>query len=184
MVIRPLFHNLSVVMLLLLPALTMRLFSEEKKLGTIELLFTTPVRRIEIVIGKYLACIFLFMIMISLTFFYFVIMAFYTNVDFGAVLSGYLGLLLLGGAFCSIGILTSSLTENQIIAAVLSFGILLIFWLLSWVSSENLKFIEYLSILPHFEDMSKGVIDTKDIVYYLSFIFFFLFLTLRNIEEK
>ena len=121
-VLRPLFQNVSVIMLLMMPILTMRLFSEEKKSGTIELLLTYPVRDGEVLLGKYLAALAVFAAMLVLTLAYPLIMAWVTPLELGPLATGYLGLLLQGAAFIAIGILISSLTENQIVAAVATFG--------------------------------------------------------------
>jgi ABC-2 type transport system permease protein len=187
-VMRNLFDQMSVIMLLVLPLLTMRLFSEEKKIGTFELLLTYPIRDIEILMGKFLSAIFVFFIMLSITFAYPILLSIYSKVDFGPILSGYIGLFLMGVAFISFGVFASSLTENQIVAAVTSFGILLLFWAIAW--NEGLfppiigKILVDLSMLEHFYNFSKGVIDTHDIIYYLNFTTFFLFLTLRSLESK
>ena len=135
-VLRPLFQNMSVIMLLMMPILTMRLFAEEKKSGTIELLLTYPVRDGEVLLGKYLAALAVFAAMLALTLAYPLIMAWVTPLEWGPLATGYLGLLLQGAAFIAIGILISSLTENQIVAAVATFGTLLIFWVIGWAPTR------------------------------------------------
>jgi ABC-2 type transport system permease protein len=187
-IIRPLFGNLAVIILLMLPILTMRLFSEEKRQGTFELLMTYPIRDIEVVLGKFLACVAVFAVMLALTFTYPALIAWVGNPDFKPFVSAYLGALLMGSAFISLGILISSLTENQIIAAVISFGTLLMFWVIGF-SAENVgstfgSILQHISILEHFQNFSKGLIDTKDLIYYINFIIFFLFLTLRSLESN
>jgi ABC-2 type transport system permease protein len=188
-VLRPLFSNISVIMLLMMPILTMRLFSEEKKSGTIELLLTYPVRDGEVLLGKYLAALTVFVAMLGLTLAYPLIVAWVTpQVEWGPLATGYLGLLLQGAAFIAIGILISSLTENQIVAAVATFGTLLIFWVISWASDSaggNLgRVLSHLSLTEHFDSFAKGVIDTKDLIYYLNLTILALFLTLRSLESK
>ncbi len=187
-VLRPLFGNLSVVMLLMMPLLTMRLFSEEKKSGSIELLSTWPLRDIELLLGKYLAVLIVFIIMVSITGLYIGFIWWHDSVEWSTVASGYFGLILLGASFLALGVFVSTLTENQIISAAVTFGMLLIFWMINWtVGSQTGPWadaLNYISILQHYDQFSKGVLDTRDIIYYLSFIFLFLFLTLRSLESK
>jgi ABC-2 type transport system permease protein len=187
-VLRPLFGNISITLIFLVPLLTMRLFSEEKKSGTIEMLFTYPIRDSEAILGKYASSLTVFCLMIVLTGLYPLLMWMFGTVEGGPLLSGYLGLLFLGAAFLSVGVFASSLTENQIVAAVITFGTLLFFWIIGWSSifagSKIADLLNYLSIIEHFDSFSKGIIDTKDIVYYLSFSFFALFLTVRTLESK
>lgn len=187
-VLRPLFLNMSIVMLMMMPLLTMRLFSEEKKTGTIELLLTYPIRDVEALLGKFGACLAVFALMLALTLVYILLMAFYGDPELGPVITGYFGLLILGAAFISLGVLASSLTENQVVAAALSFGFLLLFWAISWaISFTGPKlgaFLTYLSLMEHLNSFSKGIIETKDLAYYLGFTFFCLFLTLRSLESK
>ncbi|MCI4445490.1 MAG: ABC transporter permease subunit [Candidatus Aminicenantes bacterium] len=188
MVFAPLFHNLSVVLLLMLPLLSMRLFSEEKKMGTEELLFTSPLSVGQIILGKYLASLIVLFFMLFLsaipTLFTFI----YGNPEPLPYLLGYLGLFLLGAAFLGLGVFWSSITENQIVSAVLTFGTLLLFWVLSWAaySARGLwqDVLNYLSFFEHFDGMTKGILDTSDLVYYLSFAFFGLFLTYSVIQSR
>jgi len=188
MVLSPLFGNISVVMLLMVPVLTMRLWSEEKKSGTLELLFSYPVRDIEVLLGKYCAALAVFMIMVGLTGFYQIIIWSLGQSAPGVAVSGYLGLFLLGAAFIALGVFVSSLTENQIVAAAVSFGVLLLFWVIGWsastVEAPLNRVFEYLSLVKHLVNFAKGIIDTADVVYYLAMTFFFLFLTMRSLESK
>jgi ABC-2 type transport system permease protein len=187
-VLRPLFQNISVIMLLMMPILTMRLFAEEAKSGTIELLLTYPVRDGEVLLGKYLAALLVFVGMLALTLVYPLLVAWTTRVDGGPLLTGYLGLLLQGAAFIAVGLLISSLTENQIVAAVATFGTLLIFWVISWASDSAGgtlgRVLSHLSLTEHFDAFAKGVIDTKDLIYYLNLTILALFLTLRSLDSK
>jgi ABC-2 type transport system permease protein len=187
-VMRPLFTNMSVVLLFFIPMLTMRLFAEEKKAGTIELLLTYPVRDGEVLLGKYLASLALYAVLLVLTLLYPGIVAGFTRVEWGPILTGYLGLLLTGATFLAVGVLVSSLTENQIVAGFGTFGILLGFWIIGWGAEwagGNLRAVlQYLSIPDHMDGFSRGVIDTKDLVYYASAIAVALFLTLRSLESK
>ncbi len=187
-VLRPLFQNVSVIMLLLMPLLTMRLFAEEKRSGTIELLLTYPVRDGEVLLGKYAAALALFALMLGLTLLYPGMVTYFAPMEPGPVLTGYLGLFLLGAAFLALGILASSLTENQVVAAVGTFGALLIFWVLGWTTDfagpRLSAILAHLSVLDHFENFAKGVVDTRDVIYYLNFALLCLFLTLRSLESK
>ncbi|MBC7348346.1 MAG: ABC transporter permease subunit [Candidatus Aminicenantes bacterium] len=188
MVFAPLFHNLSIILLLMLPVISMRLFSEEKKMGTEELLFTSPVSVIQIILGKYLAALIVLLAMLGLSVIPTIFTFIYGNPEPVPYLLGYLGLFLLGAAFLGLGIFWSALTENQIVSAVLTFGSLLLFWVLSWAaySARGLwqNVLNYLSFFEHFDGLTKGVLDTSDLVYYLSFAFFGLFLTHSVIQFR
>ncbi|MER3446988.1 MAG: hypothetical protein C4291_09155 [Candidatus Dadabacteria bacterium] len=183
-VIRPYFGTISVVLLFIIPLITMRLIAEERKNFTAELLFTLPVRVSQIVLGKFLASFSLFAIMLVLSAIYLVVLRVYGNPDLGPVLSAYLGLFLLGGSLISAGLFASSLTENQIVAAVISFGILLVFWILGASSDADNSILGYISIINHFDNFTKGVIALRDTIYYLSFVFFGLFLTYIMVESE
>lgn len=187
-VVRPLFGNISIIMLLMTPLLTMRLLAEERKTGTMELLLTYPVRDVEVVTGKFLACFTVFLAMIFSTFIYPALLVYFGEPEVMPIITGYIGLVLLGAAFISLGLFTSSLTENQIIAASIAFGILFVFWLMSYsvvfLSPDTGRIIAYLAITEHLGSLAKGVVDTEDIIYYLLFTTLFLFLTVRTIESK
>ena len=188
MVVVQFFAVMDFIWLLIVPMLTMRLYAEEKKTGTIELLMTSPISSVEVLLGKFFACFSLYSIIVSLTMVYFVILEAYGSPDWGPIFSGYLGYLFLGATFISVGILASALTENQIVAVLLSFGILLLFWLIDWSASfagpTAAKILQYMSFIEHLEDFQRGVIDSKDVVFYLSFSFFCLFLTTRVVESR
>jgi len=171
------------VILVLVPLLTMRLFSEEKRSGTIEVLFSLPVRDGEVILGKFLACLSVFSLMLALTFLYPLMVAFWGELEIAPVFTGYLGLFLMGMAFVSLGLFFSSLTENQIVAAVATFGSFILFLTIGW-SSEFVdpplnKVLTHLSLVNRFSNFAKGVIDTSDLAYYLGFTFLCLFLTSR-----
>jgi ABC-2 type transport system permease protein len=187
-VMRPLFSNISVILLLLMPLVTMRLFAEERRSGTIELLLTYPVRDGAVLAGKYLAALGLYAIMIGLTLLYPGIVVYFARLEWGPILTGYLGLLLMGATFIAVGVFASSLTENQIVAAITTFGALLIFWILGWsadyAGGTAGKVLQFLSLLEHNDSFSKGVLDTKDVLYYLNFTVLALFLTLRSLEAR
>jgi len=187
-VLRPLFSNLGVVLLFIMPLLTMRLFAEEKKQGTMELLLTYPVRDLAAVLAKFAASLGVYTLMLALTALYPVLLGVFGTPEVGTILAGYLGLFLLGAAFIALGALASSLTENQIVAAAISFGALLLFWVIGWSSQfaggQGGRLLSHLSLLDHFDGFPKGIIDTKDVIFYLYFIVFFLFLTLRSLESQ
>jgi ABC-2 type transport system permease protein len=183
-VIRPYFGTISVVLLFMIPLITMRLIAEERKNFTAELLFTSPVRVSQIVLGKFLASFSLFALMVVLSAIYLVVLKAYGNPELGPVLSAYLGLFLLGGSLISAGLFASSLTENQIVAAVISFGILLVFWILGASSDADNSILGYISVINHLDNFTKGVIALRDTIYYLSFIFFGLFLTYIVVESQ
>jgi ABC-2 type transport system permease protein len=187
-VLRPLFQNISVILLFLLPLLTMRLFAEEKRSGTIELLLTYPVRDGEVLLGKYLAALGVFLGMLTLTLVYPALVAWTAQLEWGPLVTGYIGLVLEGAVFLAIGVLISSLTENQIVAGVSTFGILLILWVIGWAADSAGgglgRVLSHVSITEHFDSFAKGVIDTKDVIYYLDVTVLALFLTLRSLESK
>lgn len=182
------FYDMRFVTISLLPLLTMRLFAEEKKLGTIELLFTNPLRDMEIIMGKYLACLAVFTLMLVLTFLYPVLLKIVYSLEPGPLVAGYLGLFLLGAASIACGIFLSSLTENQIVAAMSTVGVLLLLWFLDWnegiAGSAAVVVLHQFSFSEHFLNFIKGVIDSHDVVYYLSIIVFFLFLTNCSLESR
>jgi ABC-2 type transport system permease protein len=187
MVIRPLFLNLSIIILFFLPAITMRLFSEEKKSGTIELLLTSPVTQFQTIIGKFLAGLSLYASMVLLTIPFIAILFIYGNPELGPVLTAYLGLLLFGASFVAIGLLISSLTENQIISAISTFGVLLMLWIIDWMAAYTGPtlgaFFNYISVIDHLENFARGVIDSQDVIFYLSIMVFGLFLTYSSMES-
>jgi len=188
MLFSPLFHNISIILLLMLPILTMRLFAEEKKIGTEELLYTSPISVGEIILGKFLASLLVLLAMLGLTALLSLFTFLYGNPELAPVLAGYLGLFLLGAAFLAIGLFFSSLTENQVVAAVLTFGSLLLFWIVSWASNAATGFwkdvLNYVSFFQHFDNLTQGILDTTDIIYYVSFAFFGLFLTHTVIQSR
>lgn len=185
-VVRPLVQNMAIILLFLMPLLTMRLFSEEKKSGTIELLLTYPLKDLGVLVGKFLAATLLLVVMLAGTFAFPIMLAGIGRTDYGIFLSGYLGLLLMGAAFMSLGMFISSLTENQIVAAAISFGSALLCWVISWSASltdDTLgAVLRQLSILEHMESLNKGILSLSDISFFVLFTAFFLFLTLRSIE--
>ena len=187
-VMRPLFSNVSVILLLLMPLVTMRLFAEERRSGTLELLLTYPVRDGAVLVGKYLAALSVYAIMLAFTLAYPLMLFYFARVEWGAIMTGYLGLLLMGAAFIAVGVFASSITENQIVAAMVSFAVLLLFWVVGWsadfVGGTWGRVLSHLSLIEHFDSFGKGVLDTKDIIYYVNFVIVALFLTLRSLEAR
>src|SRR5687768_237581 len=185
--VRPLFGNASVVLLFVIPMITMRTYSEEKRSGTIELLLTSPITDVQIIMGKFLGAMGLYLAMLAVTLLYIVIIFWFGNPDWRPIAAGYLGLLLMGGSFIALGLLISNLTKNQIVAGIATFGVFLMLWIISWIGEASgprvQAVLSYLSITDHFDDFAKGVIDTKHLVYYLSFITFGLFLTAKSVDS-
>lgn len=186
-IIRPLLSNVSVIGLFFIPMITMRLFAEEKRQGTIELLATSPIRDIEVIIGKWLAAISLYACLLLFTALNFAFLFRYGNPDWKPLAIGYLGLLLQAGGLLAIGTFISTLTKNQIVAGAATFGVCLMLWILEWVSGYETatwaRVMAYCSVITHFESFSKGVLDMKDAVFYVSVIFLGLFLTSRSMES-
>ncbi len=186
-VINPLLQNLSVVLVILVPIITMRSFAEEKRSGTYELLMTSPISVTQIVAGKFLGAFVFVLLMVLLTGVYPLVLLLFGNPELGVVLSGFLGLLLMATGFVSVGLLTSSLTDNQIIAAVSCLVTLLLLWLISWPAETAGPtmgaILRYLSITEHFANLVRGIIDTSDLVYFASLILLALFLTQRSVES-
>jgi ABC-2 type transport system permease protein len=184
--IRWLFHSTAIVALFVVPLLTMRSFAEELRSGTIELLLTSPITDFQLVLGKFLGVFVLYASMLSLTLLHMGILFLYGDPEPWPVVIGYVGLTLMGGAFLSLGLFFSTLTKNQVVAGFLSFGTFLLLWLVEyaegWAGSAS-GFLTYLSVTKHLEEFAKGVLDTRDVVYYLSFIAFGLFLAKQSLES-
>jgi ABC-2 type transport system permease protein len=186
--IRPMLYNATVVLLFVIPMITMRTYSEEKKMGTIELLLTSPLTDFQIIMGKFIGAMGLYASMLGVSALYIALLFAYGNPELLPVLTAYLGLLLLGGCFIAIGLLVSSFTRNQIVAAFATFIIVLLLWVIDWIGTfagpTVEKIVSALSVVNRFEDFTKGVIDTGDVVYYLSFITFGLFLTAKSVDRE
>ena len=187
MVIQPFIHHLS-ILYLLIPILTMKLLAEEKKSGTTELLFTCPLFLFQIILGKFLASVLLLSLLLLLTLPHPIFLVLYGNPDIGPLISGYLGLFLVGVTFISLGIFASSLTENQIIAAILGFFLIIFFWMIGgasyMVSYQLSPLVSYLSLQEHFHVFTKGLIELKDVVYCITFPFFWLFLAHQTLNSQ
>jgi ABC-2 type transport system permease protein len=188
MMIRGLFQNTAVIILFVMPMITMRTYSEEKRSGTVELLLTSPITDLEIILGKFIGALTLYASMLVVTMLYMAILFKIGNPEWRPLVAGYLGLLLMGGCFLSTGLFLSSVTKNQIVAAFLTFATFLMLWIINWLgesSSQTTRdVLNYLSITEHFDDFSRGIIDTKHLVYYLSFITFGLFLTAKSVDSE
>ena len=182
-----LFGNMAIILLFFTPVLTMKLFAEERKSGTIELLLTSPITDGQVVLGKFLASWALLLIMLALTLFFPLLARRFGPLDGGTLLSGYLGVTLIGSSFLALGLLMSSMCKNQLVAALTSFGILITLWVIGSLSSQYGavgKFLSYLSLLEHYSDFARGVIVLKDVIYHVSFTGVCLFATFKSIESS
>jgi ABC-2 type transport system permease protein len=186
-VIAPLFSNMAVVGLFLIPLISMRLFAEEKRQGTIELLVTSPVHDVEIILGKWLSAVLMYGALLVVLLADYSFLFIYGNPDWKPVATGFLGILLQGACLLAFGTFISTLTRNQIVAGAIGFALALVLWILNWTTSfgnsDTVQVLNYLSIVSHMDSFSRGVIDTKDLIYYASMIFFGLFLTARSLES-
>jgi ABC-2 type transport system permease protein len=186
--LRPLFGQLAVILLFIAPALTMRLLAEEQRTGTLELLLTAPVRDSELVLGKFLGVFLLLLALLAVTLVYPAILFLAGNPDRGPILSGYLGVILLGAAFLAVGLFASSLTQNQIIAYLLAFVILLLLWLAdgmgNFTGGRIGDLFRFLSVTRHFDEFPRGIIDTRHVVYFLSVIAAALFFTVLSVQAR
>jgi ABC-2 type transport system permease protein len=186
--IRGVFLNSAVIVLFVMPMITMRTYSEEKRSGTIELLLTSPVTDFQIIMGKFLGALGLYAAMLLVTMLYMAILFIYSTPEWKPIATGYLGLLLMGGCFLSVGLFISSVTKNQIVAGFLTFAVFLMLWVINWMADQSGPtmgaVLKYLSITDHFDDFARGIIDTKHVVYYLTFITFGLFLTAKSVDME
>ncbi|HZS10669.1 MAG TPA: ABC transporter permease subunit [Nitrospirales bacterium] len=186
---RPIFGFMVFLLMLIIPLLTMRVLAEEKKLRTYEMLMTAPIHLHEVVVGKFLALLAIFLGLLACTMIVPASMSIYSSFDWRTVWTGYLGITLVGALFLSVGLFTSSLTENQIIASMISFGLLFMVWLLGALGAimGDTTFghvLSYLSFVEHFDRLNKGLVESKDLIYFASGIIFMLFLTYRVVESQ
>jgi gliding motility-associated transport system permease protein len=186
--LRGLVQNVSVLYLFIVPAISMRLLAEEQRTGTVELLLTNPVQEWEIVTGKFLASILLVLVMLACTLLFPLFLFIYGSPDKGPMITGYVGIFLQAAAFLSIGLWASSLTQNQIVAAIVSFALLLVFWL-----SDNLgqflggtigQIVSYTSVNAHFQSFPQGVIESKDVIYYLTLVVAGIVLSTLSLQSR
>jgi ABC-2 type transport system permease protein len=186
--IRGVLQNAAVIILFVMPMITMRTYSEEKRSGTIELLLTSPLTDTEIILGKFLGAMALYAAMLLVTMIDIAILFKLGNPEWRPIAAGYLGLLLMGGCFIAVGLLISSLTKNQIVAGFMTFAVFLMLWVINWMADSagptGRAILSFLSITDHFDDFTKGIIDTKHVIYYLSFITFGLFLTSKSVDSE
>tara|TARA_Y100000590_G_scaffold468572_1_gene651788 strand:+ start:3618 stop:4331 length:714 start_codon:yes stop_codon:yes gene_type:complete len=186
---RSLFSIVPLVYLFFIPAITMSLIAREKNIGTMEVMATLPLKDIDFVIGKFLSAFSLVLAGLIITFIQFItLIQVGTNIDYGAVFTGYLGLALVGGLYCSIGTFASSVTDNQVIAFIIAIFIVIIFFLMDkmlvFIPASLTGLIQYLSVDYHLSNISRGVIDTRNLIYFSSLIGFFLFITIRVLEIR
>jgi ABC-2 type transport system permease protein len=186
--IRPLLQNVLILILFLMPMVTMRSYSEEKRSGTIELLLTSPLTDFQIILGKFLGAMALYGCMLAVTLIHVGLLFVYGRPEWKPIVTAYVGLLLMGGCFISLGLFISSLTKNQIVAGMVTFAVFLLLWIITWIGSFSGptadKITQYLSIVDHYDDFGKGVLDTTHFVYYISFITFGLFLTAKSVDSE
>ncbi len=186
--LRSVIASMSIIFLLISPIIAMRLIAEETKQGTIELLLTAPLRDSELVIGKFLGALALMLIMIGCTLYYVLLLFVFGAPDVGPLVSGYLGIVLLAATYLAIGLLASSLTQNQIVAALIAFAIGLVLWFLSAVATSLPRgltpVVQYLGLSDHFFDFTRGIVDSRHVVFYLSLIVGLVFLTIRSVESR
>jgi ABC-2 type transport system permease protein len=184
--IRWLFNTTAVIVMFVLPLVTMRSFSEELRSGTIELLFTSPLTDSQLVLGKFFGALVLYVVMLGATFFHMGLLFYFGDPEWMPIAVGYLGMLLLGSAYIAFGLVFSSMTKNQVVAGFLSFGVFLTLYLIeiaqNWGGIAQVL-VPYLSVSRHLEEFAKGVVDSRDVVYYVTFIALGLFLTKQSIES-
>ena len=186
--IRPLLQNVLILILFLMPMVTMRAYAEEKRSGTIELLLTSPLTDFQIIVGKFLGAMALYGVMLAVTLIHLGLLFVYGRPEWKPIVTAYIGLLLMGGCFIATGLFISSLTRNQIVAGMVTFAVFLMLWIITWIGSFSGptvdKLTQYLSIVDHYDDFGKGVLDTTHLVYYVSFITFGLFLTAKSVDSE
>jgi ABC-2 type transport system permease protein len=186
--IRPLFSNVMVILLFTFPLITMRTYAEEKRSGTMELLLTSPITDLQIVFGKFLGAMGLIAAMLAVTIPHIAILFYFATPELKPILTTYAGFFLMAACFVAVGLFVSSVTRNQIVAGMATFAVFLMLWIIDWMGQfmgpTGKTLFEYLSITRHFEDFTRGVLDTKHLVYYASVITFGLVLTMRSVETE
>ena len=186
--IRPLLQNVTILILFLMPMVTMRTYAEEKRSGTIELLLTSPLTDMQIILGKFFGAMGLYAVMLAVSLIHVGLLFIYGQPEWKPIVTAYIGLLLLGGCFIAVGLFISSLTKNQIVAGTMTFALFLMLWVINWIGESSTPatkdIVDYLSITQHFDDFARGIIDTKHVIYYLSFITFGLFLTAKSVDSE
>jgi len=186
--IRPLLQNVLILILFLMPMVTMRAYAEEKRSGTIELPLTSPLTDFQIIVGKFLGAMALYGCMLAVTLIHLGLLFWFGRPEWKPLVTAYIGLLLMGGCFIAVGLFISSLTRNQIVAGMVTFAVFLMLWIITWIGSFSGptvdKLTQYLSIVDHYDDFGKGVLDTTHLIYYVSFIIFGLFLTAKSVDSE
>jgi ABC-2 type transport system permease protein len=187
--IRYLMQNVTILVLFLMPMITMRTYSEEKRSGTIELLLTSPLTDFQIIMGKFFGALALWIAALAISLIHIALLYLYSTPEWKPIFTAYVGLILFGSCFICVGLFISSLTKNQIIAGVMTFGVTMLLWMINWIgpSSGSPRFeriADYLSLIGHFDDFAKGVFDTTHFIYYLSFIALGLFLTAKSVDSE
>jgi len=186
--LRSLFSGARMLVLFFVPAISMRMLAEEKRSGTIEILSTMPLKDWHLVLGKFLPSYILIAVTLVLTLIHYITLSLLGDPDFGASFGGYVGLFLMAGVYLSIGLFTSSLTKNQIVAFITAFVIIFVLFLMDkvvfFLPGSLATIFEFISTDYHYENIARGVIDSRDIIYYFSLMFFFLFLTVKSLETR
>jgi len=186
--LRSLFSGARMLVLFFVPAISMRMLAEEKRSGTIEILSTMPLKDWHLVLGKFLPSYILIAVTLVLTLIHYITLSLLGDPDFGASFGGYVGLFLMAGVYLSIGLFTSSLTKNQIVAFITAFVIIFVLFLMDkvvfFLPGSLATIFEFISTDYHYENIARGVIDSRDVIYYFSLMFFFLFLTVKSLETR
>ena len=186
--IGPTLMNTTVIMLFFFPLITMRTYAEEKRSGTMELLLTSPITDLQIILGKFIGAMLLYIAMIALTVIHLGLLFYFSDPEWKPIVTAYLGLILMAGCFLALGMFISSLTKNQIVAAMATFAVFLMLWVINWIAQfmgpTTQAVLNYLSLTDHLDDFAKGIIDTKHVIYYLSFMAFGLFLTAKSVDSE
>jgi ABC-2 type transport system permease protein len=186
-IVRPLYGNMNVIFLFMVPFITMRLFAEERKQQTIQLLMTSPITLSEMILGKYFSAVLLIATMLASTLVYPVVLMVFGNPDIGPIVTSYIGTFLLTCCYVATGIFFSAMTENQIVAGALTFAAGLFMWLINWASQSAgpvlSDFLDYMSLIQHYNNFSQGIVDTSDLIFYFSFVFLGLFFTHRVLDS-
>ncbi|MGI1689957.1 ABC transporter permease [Thermoanaerobacter uzonensis] len=187
-VLSPILSSMVTVFMFISPILTMRLISEDMKTGTDQLLLTSPVTVTDIVIGKFFSAMFVYLVALVITFLYPIYLKLYSSPDMGSIISGYIGVFLIGATFISIGLFASSLTENQMIAGIIGFALILVLWLISWLgdvfSGKAKTIFQNLSFFDRLNNFLNGLVNLSDVVFFISVIIFFIFLTIRVVDKR
>lgn len=187
-ILTPILGSMVTVFMFISPILTMRLISEDMKTGTDQLLLTSPVTVTDIVIGKFFSTVFVYLVALVITFLYPIYLKLYSSPDMGSIIAGYIGVFLIGVTFISIGLFASSLTENQMIAGVIGFALILMFWLISWLgdvfTGKAKAIFQNLSFFDRLNNFLNGLVNLSDVVFFISVIIFFIFLTIRVVDKR